>query len=284
MSEGSAIAKALDYSLRRWDALTRYLDDRPRAYGATSSEFALLCPCHIICFDRKNRISKIYNWESVELSLYVRGYAVLPHILSAEQCEAMSSLYSQGHGYRARVVMARHGFGRGEYKYFSYPLPSLLERLRHEIYPRLAPIANGWNRQMGIDVMYPEDLTAFLQRCHCAGQVRPTPLILKYAEGDYNCLHQDIYGALVFPIQTAILLSAPGRDFEGGEFVMTERSSKGVRADVVELRQGDAVIFSVNQRPITSHRGVRKVATRHGVSRIRAGKRYTAGLIFHDAE
>jgi hypothetical protein len=227
---------------------------------------------------------KIRDWESIERSLDVHGYAVLPGILTAEQCQAMSSMYVQNDGYRACIVMARHGFGRGEYKYFSYPLPSLLERLRHEIYQKLAPIANRWNRQMGIDIIYPPDLAAFLQICHCAGQVRPTPLILKYTEGDYNCLHQDLYGALVFPLQAAILLSAPGRDFEGGEFVMTERSSNGVRADVVELRQGDAVIFSVNRRPVTSERGVRKVAMRHGVSRIRAGNRYATGLIFHDAE
>jgi hypothetical protein len=180
--------------------------------------------------------------------------------------------------------MARHGFGRGEYKYFAYPLPPLLDPLRHALYPRLATIANRWNRQLKIAVQYPDELDAYLRQCHATGQTRPTPLILQYGEGDYNCLHQDLYGEHVFPLQVAILLSEPGRDFVGGEFVMTERSNTGQRADVVALRQGDAVVFTVNQRPAMGKRGIRKVAMRHGVSRIRSGQRHTVGLIFHDAK
>jgi hypothetical protein len=209
---------------------------------------------------------------------------VLPGLLTAKQCDAIAKLYPQEEGYRARIVMARHGFGRGEYKYFAYPLPPLLNTLRHAVYPRLAPIANRWNRQLGVDTQYPEELDAFLQRCHRAGQVKPTPLILEYGEGDYNCLHQDLYGEHVFPLQVAILLSEPGRDFVGGEFVMTETSARTQRADVVALGQGDAVVFTVNQRPAKGQRGMRRVAMRHGVSCIRSGERHTVGLIFHDAK
>ena len=227
--------------------------------------------------------SAAYDWLGIEHSLDAHGNAVLPNLLTVEQCQDLTALYSQEEGYRSRIVMARHGFGRGEYKYFSYPLPPLLNQLRHTIYPWLAPIANRWNRQLGIDIQYPNTLDTFLQRCHQAGQIRPTPLILQYGEGDYNCLHQDLYGEHVFPLQIAILLSEPGRDFAGGEFVMTELSSKEQRADVVALRQGDAVVFTVNQRPAMGKRGIRKVAMRHGVSRIRAGQRHTVGIIFHDA-
>ncbi len=195
----------------------------------------------------------------------------------------LAALYRQERGFRSRVVMARHGFGRGEYQYFAYPLPPLIERLRHTLYPRLVPIANRWNRQMGLDVQYPPDLGTFLDRCHGAGQTRPTPLILQYGEGDYNCLHQDLYGEHVFALQVAILLSEPGKDFVGGEFVMTETSAQGQHADVVALRQGDAVVFAVNQRPAAGRRGTRKVAMRHGVSKIRSGQRCTVGVIFHDA-
>jgi hypothetical protein len=223
------------------------------------------------------------DWVSIERSLDAHGNAVLPGLLTAEQCDALAALYPREEGYRSRVVMARHGFGRGEYKYFAYPLPPLLDQLRHALYPWLAPIANRWNLQLGIDTQYPGELDAFLQRCHQAGQKRPTPLILQYGEGDYNCLHQDLYGEHVFPLQVAILLSEPGRDFAGGEFVMTELSTKGQRADVVALRQGDAVVLTVNQRPAMGRRGTRKVAMRHGVSRIRSGRRHTVGLIFHDA-
>jgi hypothetical protein len=193
-------------------------------------------------------------------------------------------LYPSEDGYRSKVVMARHGFGRGEYKYFAYPLPPLLDGLRHALYPRLMPIANRWNRQLGIDVSYPDSLEAFLERCHRAGQTRPTPLILQYGEGDYNCLHQDLYGEHVFPLQVTVLLSRPGEDFTGGEFVMTESHPGHRRADVVPLCQGDGVVFTVNQRPAPGKRGaMRRVAMRHGVSRIHSGHRHTVGLIFHDA-
>lgn len=224
-----------------------------------------------------------YDWESIGRSLDAHGNAVLPGLLTARQCEALAALYSREEGFRTRIVMARHGFGRGEYKYFAYPLPSLLDQLRHALYPTLAPIANRWNLQLGIDTRYPGELDAYLRRCHQAGQTRPTPLILHYEAGDYNCLHQDLYGEHVFPLQVTILLSEPGRDFAGGEFVMTELSTTGQRADVVALRQGDAVVFTVNQRPAIGRRGTRKVAMRHGVSRIRSGQRHTVGLIFHDA-
>ncbi|MGE8046831.1 2OG-Fe(II) oxygenase [Pseudomonas monteilii] len=223
------------------------------------------------------------DWANIEHSLGARGNALLPGLLTAEQCAALAALYPREEGYRTRIVMARHGFGRGEYKYFTYPLPPLLDELRHALFPRLAPIANRWNLQLGIDVQYPDNLAAFLQRCHKAGQMQPTPLILQYGEGDYNCLHQDLYGEHVFPLQVAILLSEPGRDFVGGEFVMTERSAKSQCAEVVALHQGDALVFTVNQRPAIGRRGPRKVAMRHGVSRIRSGLRHTVGLIFHDA-
>src|SRR5579862_5123337 len=206
-----------------------------------------------------------YDWGSIGRSLDAHGNAVLPGLLTARQCDALAALYCREEGFRTRIVMARHGFGRGEYKYFAYPLPSLLDQLRHALYPFLAPIANRWNLGLGIDTRYPAELDAYLRRCHQAGQTRPTPLILQYEEGDYNCLHQDLYGEHVFPLQVTILLSEPGRDFAGGEFVMTELSTTGRRADVVALRQGDAVVFTVHQRPAIGRRGTRKVATRHGV-------------------
>lgn len=227
--------------------------------------------------------SQTANWDSIECALDAQGHAVLPGVLTPAQCETLAALYSRRDGFRSRIVMARHGFGRGEYKYFAYPLPPLLERLRHALYPRLAPIANRWQAQLGQATRYPDELNAFLRRCHQAGQTRPTPLILRYGEGDYNCLHQDLYGEHVFPLQVAMLLSEPGRDFTGGEFVMTERSTQGQRADVVPLRQGDAVVFTVNERPASGRRGIRRSAMRHGVSRVRSGQRHTVGLIFHDA-
>lgn len=224
------------------------------------------------------------NGSDIERSLDAHGYAVLPELLNAENCAALAALYPQEGHFRSRIVMARHGFGRGEYQYFAYPLPPLLARLRSALYPLLAPVANRWNRQLGIEVRYPADLDAFLARCHQAGQLRPTPLLLEYGAGDYNCLHQDLYGEHVFPLQVAILLSSPGRDFVGGEFVMTENTSSQQRAEVVPLRQGDAVVFTVNQRPVPGKRGgTRTAAMRHGVSRIHSGKRHTVGLIFHDA-
>lgn len=224
------------------------------------------------------------DWTAATQSLDAHGNAILPGLLTPAQCTDLADAYSETDHYRSRVVMARHGFGRGEYQYFAYPLPPLLQGLRTALYPRLAPIANRWNRQMGIAVQYPDDHAAFLQRCHDAGQRRPTPLILQYGPGDYNCLHQDLYGEHVFPLQVAVLLSRPGVDFTGGEFVMLETSSREQRAEVLPLQQGDALIFTVNQRPVPGTRSWRKVAMRHGVSALRSGRRHTLGLIFHDAQ
>ncbi len=223
------------------------------------------------------------DWTRAAADLDAHGNAILPALLTPAQCNVLSNAYDQDDRYRSRVVMARHGFGRGEYKYFRYPLPGPIARLRGALYARLAPIANRWNRQMGINVQYPADHAGFLARCHAAGQRRPTPLILRYGPGDYNCLHQDLYGEHVFPLQVALLLSAPGIDFTGGEFVMTETSSREQRADVLPLLQGDALIFTVNQRPVAGVRGWRKAAMRHGVSELRSGRRHTLGIIFHDA-
>lgn len=211
------------------------------------------------------------------------GNAVLPGLLTPAQCTELTALYPQAARFRSRIVMARHGFGQGEYQYFAYPLPDLLQSLRATLYAQLAPIANRWNAQMRLSTRYPATLAPFLARCHAAGQTRPTPLLLKYGEGDYNCLHQDLYGEHVFPLQVAILLSRPQEDFTGGEFVMTEHGATATRAEVVPLQQGDAVVFAVNQRPVPGSRGMRRVALRHGVSRLLSGQRYTAGLIFHDA-
>lgn len=223
------------------------------------------------------------DWTRAAADLDAHGNAILPALLTPAQCIVLSNAYDQDDRYRSRIVMARHGFGRGEYKYFRYPLPGPIARLRGALYARLAPIANRWNRQMGINVQYPADHAGFLAQCHAAGQRRPTPLILRYEPGDYNCLHQDLYGEHVFPLQVALLLSTPGVDFTGGEFVMTETSSREQRADVLPLQQGDALIFTVNQRPVAGVRGWRKAAMRHGVSELRSGRRHTLGIIFHDA-
>ena len=223
------------------------------------------------------------DWNRAVADLDAHGNAILPALLTPAQCIGLSDAYDHDDRYRSRIVMARHGFGRGEYKYFRYPLPDLLARLRAALYTQLAPIANRWNRQMGIGVQYPADHADFLARCHAAGQRRPTPLILQYGPGDYNCLHQDLYGEHVFPLQVAVLLSTPDVDFTGGEFVMTETGSREQRADVLPLKQGDALIFTVNQRPVPGVRGWRKVAMRHGVSELRSGRRHTLGIIFHDA-
>ncbi len=224
------------------------------------------------------------DWNGIAGALDARGCAVVGPLLSAKQCAALAETYDDDARFRSRVVMTRHGFGRGEYKYFSYPLPDPIGALRTAFYPPLAEIANRWNEAMGVDVRYPADHAAFLARCHEAGQVRPTPLLLKYGPDDYNCLHQDLYGEHVFPLQLAILLSRPGEDFEGGELVLTEqRPRMQSRAEVVHLRQGQGVLFAVNQRPVQGARGHYRVTMRHGVSRLRAGKRYTAGIIFHDA-
>ena len=224
------------------------------------------------------------DWEKVSADVDERGSAVVERLLSPAQCRALAALYEKEDVFRSRVVMARHGFGRGEYKYFAYPLPEVLAAPRTALYPRLAVIANRWNAAMGVGVRFPAEHKAFLKRCHAAGQRRPTPLLLRYEAGDYNCLHQDLYGEHVFPLQLTILLSEPARDFTGGEFVMTEqRPRMQSRAEVVPLAQGDAVIFAVNERPVRGTRGTYRVKLRHGVSRIRSGRRYTAGLIFHDA-
>nr|WP_245982680.1 2OG-Fe(II) oxygenase [Trinickia fusca] len=225
-----------------------------------------------------------YDWLDAEQALDQYGYAVLPGLLSPSQCDELAACYTDEDRYRSRVVMSRHGFGRGEYKYFSYPLPRLIGALRSTIYPHLAPIAIRWNRAMGLDTRYPPTHEAFVRRCHQAGQLRPTPLILQYGQDDYNCLHQDLYGEHVFPLQVAILLSQPGRDFTGGEFVLTEqRPRMQSRAEVVPLTQGDAVVFAVSQRPVQGTRGPYRVNLRHGVSRVRSGHRHTVGIIFHDA-
>lgn len=225
------------------------------------------------------------DWDRVSEDLDAQGRAVLERLLALEECEALAALYPDDTLFRSRVVMGRHGFGRGEYKYFSYPLPELIAGLRTALYARLAPVANRWNGAMGIDIQYPPAHADFIARCHEAGQRRPTPLLLQYGADDFNCLHQDLYGEHVFPIQVAILLSEPGRDFAGGEFVLTEqRPRMQSRADVVPLRQGDAVAFAVHHRPVQGTRGVYRVNLRHGVSRIRSGHRHTVGIILHDAE
>ncbi len=228
---------------------------------------------------------KELDWEYISQELDARGCAILEDILNREECRALSELYRKDGHFRSRVVMGRHGFGRGEYKYFSYPLPAIVEGLRTVIYPRLAPIANRWNTAMGTDVRYPEMHADFVRRCHDSGQVRPTPLLLQYGEGDYNCLHQDLYGEHVFPIQVAVLLSEPGEEFMGGEFVLTEqRPRMQSRPEVVPLHRGDAVAFAVHHRPVRGTRGTYRVNLRHGVSRLRSGHRYTLGIIFHDAQ
>ncbi|QWG20046.1 2OG-Fe(II) oxygenase [Bradyrhizobium sediminis] len=225
------------------------------------------------------------DWAQATADLDAQGCAVLKSLLSPQECRALAALYPDDSQFRSRVVMGRHGFGRGEYKYFSYPLPPVIAALRPALYARLRGVANRWNEAMGIDIRYPEIHDAFLKRCHDAGQVRPTPLLLRYETGDYNCLHQDLYGEHVFPLQVAILLSEPGRDFTGGEFVLTEqRPRMQSRPEVVPLAQGDAVAFAVHVRPVQGTRGVYRVNLRHGVSRIRSGHRHTVGVIFHDAK
>jgi hypothetical protein len=225
------------------------------------------------------------DWDRVGRDLDAHSSAVLERLVPPEECRELAALYPQDAPFRSRIVMARHGFGRGEYKYFRYPLPETIAAIRTAAYPRLAPIADRWNEAMGIEVRYPLRHADFLARCHQAGQDKPTPLLLRYEPDDYNCLHQDVYGEHVFPLQLAILLSEPGRDFTGGEFVMTEqRPRMQSRAEVVPLRQGDGVVFTVRQRPVQGGRGVYRVNLKHGVSRIRSGLRHTAGIIFHDAQ
>jgi uncharacterized protein len=226
----------------------------------------------------------IVEWPRIARELDQSGAAMIPGLLNAQECHSLAALYPDDSHFRSRIVMARHGFGRGEYKYFAYPLPDLVQDLRGKLYPYLAPIANRWNEAMNIDVSYPASHAEYLDRCHAAGQLRPTPLLLQYGAGDYNCLHQDLYGEHVFPLQVAILLSQPGVDFSGGEFVLTEqRPRMQSRPEVVPLQQGDAVVFAVHHRPVRGAHGVYRVTMRHGVSRIRDVHRHTAGIIFHDA-
>jgi uncharacterized protein len=233
--------------------------------------------------DLTQRVGAV-DWDTASYELDQQGSAVLPGLLSAQECDALAALYARDALYRSRVVMARYGFGRGEYQYFSYPLPDLVHALRESLYAPLVPLANRWNEIMRIDTRYPPQHSAFVQRCHDAGQLRPTPLMLQYIKDDYNCLHQDLYGEHVFPLQVAILLSEPGVDFTGGEFVMTEqRPRMQSRAEVVPLTKGDAVVFAVHHRPVQGMRGSYRVNLRHGVSRLRSGKRHTLGIIFHDA-
>ena len=221
---------------------------------------------------------------ALESDLDGQGWSVLHDLLTSPECDQVASLYGRDEGFRSRVVMARHGFGKGEYRYFSYPLPPLVQGLRTALYPRLVPLANRWHERMGMSVRFPAEHAEFIARCAAAGQQRPTPLLLQYGAGDYNCLHQDLYGEHVFPLQVAVLLSDPVTDFKGGEFVLTEqRPRMQTRAAVVPLSKGDAVVFAVNSRPVHGTRGDYRVKLRHGVSKVTEGHRHTLGIIFHDA-
>ncbi len=232
----------------------------------------------------ETRVERL-EWGPIRAELDDFGAAVLPRLLAPGECEAMAELYDHAAAFRSRVVMGRHGFGRGEYQYFRYPLPDPLAKLRASLYSALAPVANRWHEMLGLASRFPAVHAEFLARCQAAGQQRATPLLLRYQAGDFNCLHQDLYGEHVFPLQVAILLSAPGRDFTGGEFVLTEqRPRMQSRAEVIPLHQGDAVAFAVRHRPVQGTRGAYRVNLRHGVSRIRSGSRHTLGIIFHDAE
>jgi uncharacterized protein len=227
---------------------------------------------------------KSMEWQRIANEINAAGNVLLKGVLASQECDVLASLYGCEDHFRSRVVMARHGFGQGEYKYFGYPLPSIIQALRAALYERLEPIANQWNQALGIDVVFPGKHEDFIERCHRAGQLRPTPLLLRYSSGDYNCLHQDLYGEHVFPIQVAFLLSEPDRDFTGGQFVLTEqRPRMQSRVEVVPLRKGDAVAFAVHHRPVQGIRGMYKANLRHGVSRLRSGQRFTMGIIFHDA-
>lgn len=231
----------------------------------------------------RERVHQI-DWNRIFAELNQNGNAILSGLLTPEECVSIANLYQEDNIFRSRVVMDRHGFGKGEYQYFSYPLPEIISELRSSIYPHLVPVANQWNELMKIETRYPEQHSDFLERCHAAGQLRPTPLLLQYGTDDYNCLHQDLYGEHVFPLQLAILLSRPGRDFSGGEFVMTEqRPRMQTRPMVISLQQGDGVIFAVHHRPVQGTRGMYRVNLRHGVSRVHSGRRHTTGIIFHDA-
>jgi hypothetical protein len=226
-----------------------------------------------------------YDWDEIGATLNAFGAAVLPKLMTASECEDIATLYADEKHFRSHIHMARHGFGRGEYRYFKYPLPARIAALRTALYAQIAPFANAWNERMNIAVRYPQRHTDYLKLCHEAGQTRPTPLLLQYGPGDFNCLHQDLYGELAFPMQITVLLSKPERDFTGGEFVLTEqRPRMQSRVEVVPLEQGDAVLFAVHNRPVQGSKGAYRVNMRHGVSRIRSGHRHTLGIIFHDAK
>ena len=234
-------------------------------------------------FDLTDRVAAL-DWPALTRSLDERGYATTTPLLAPEECAALRNLYADSKRFRSRVIMERHAFGKGEYQYFNYPLPGAVAHLREALYPNLAPIANRWSQSLGVAASYPERLKSFLERCHKAGQRRPTPLLLKYGPDDYNCLHQDLYGDLAFPLQATVLLSDPEREFTGGEFLLVEQRPRAQsKGEVVRLFQGQAVIFAVNHRPVQGKRGPYRVALRHGVSRLDRGERYTLGLIFHDA-
>ncbi len=225
------------------------------------------------------------KWEQVSRDLDAEGNALIENVLSAAECDQIRELYEDENLFRSRIVMERHGFGRGEYRYFRYPLPDLITTMRTSLYPQLATIANRWNKTMGIDMSFPATHAEYIQRCHHAGQDKPTPLLLKYGPGDYNCLHQDLYGEHIFPLQIAVLLSEPQIDFTGGEFVLTEqRPRMQSRPLVVPLRKGDGVVFAVQHRPVQGKKSTYRVNLRHGVSRLRSGSRHTLGIIFHDAK
>jgi hypothetical protein len=225
------------------------------------------------------------DWHRLGQTLDAEGSAIVERLLTPAECRELVALYDDDARFRSRVVMSRHGFGRGEYKYFAHPLPGLIASLRATVYAHLTPVADRWNSAMGIDVRFPREHADFIRRCRAAGQTRPTPLLLRYGEGDHNCLHQDLYGEHVFPLQMVLLLSDPGRDFQGGELVMTEqRPRMQSRPIVLPLRQGDAAVIAVRHRPVQGARGrPYRVTMRHGVSRVRQGRRHTAGIIFHDA-
>ena len=232
----------------------------------------------------EERLERV-DWSRLCTDLNERGCASMQRLLSDGECNALARLYDDDNKFRSRVVMSRHGYGRGEYQYFSYPLPALVEELRGALYSKLVTLANEWHASMKLESTFPSEHARFIELCHTAGQTRPTPLILRYGAGDYNCLHQDLYGEHVFPLQVAVLLSQPGRDFDGGEFVLTEqRPRMQSRVDVVPLQQGDAVVFAVHQRPVRGTHGFYRVNMRHGVSRLHTGRRHTLGIIFHDAK
>jgi uncharacterized protein len=225
------------------------------------------------------------DWKQVRSQLDERGFALISGVLSEPFCDEIAGYYPDEHRFRARIEMARYAFGQGEYKYFNYPLPAIVQKLRESIYPQLAPLANQWSEQLGSEARYPENLSDFIEQCHRAGQERSTPLLLKYGAGDFNCLHQDLYGDVVFPFQVTFFLSEPGNDFDGGEFVLAEqRPRQQSRVEVLTPRRGDAVIFSVHHRPVRGARGYYRANLRHGVSTLRSGNRYTLGIIFHDAK